>query len=356
VISRLLALCAVPSVTGHEGRLAEHVELAAGGRWPVRRIGDNRVFGGPLRPDRPLIALFGHLDTVPGHPGDPAPHLAGDRVIGLGASDMKAGLAVMLELMAEHRPGEGPCDLAFVFYAREEGLYDDNGLEEVLPAVSWMPRVDLGFCLEPSENRLQLGCLGALHARVVFSGRRAHSARPWDGRNAVHAAGPLLSALADRAPVDVPVGDGLIYREVLSATMAQGGTARNMVPDRFELNLNYRFAPGRTLDSAQADVRALVGDGAAVEFIDLCPAGPVPTSPLSRILVGELGLTPEPKQAWTDVARLALHGIDAVNLGPGEPDEAHQAKESVATSRVVSGLTLYRRFLRTLTDRAAPLR
>src|SRR5690606_13944305 len=125
------------------------------------------------RPDRPLVALVGHLDTVPPHAGDPEPHVEGDRVVGLGASDMKAGLAVMQALMETHAPGAGPVDLAFVFYDREEGPYLENGLEPVLDAIGWLPQVDLAFCLEPSDNRLQLGCLGTLHARLVFNGRAA---------------------------------------------------------------------------------------------------------------------------------------------------------------------------------------
>ena len=338
-----LDFCEIPSVTGAERALAEHVAARHAGRWPLARLGNSLVFGGPTGPGRPLVALFGHLDTIAGEPA--APQVLPDRLVALGASDMKSGLAIMSVLMDERAPGDAPHDLAFVFYDREEGPYADNGLGPLLEELPWKSSITLAFCLEPSANRLQLGCLGALHARVTFRGRRAHSARPWEGENAVHKAGRLLSALQARAPREVAFG-GLVYREVVSATLAEGGHARNVVPDRFTLNLNARFAPGRTLAEAMDEVRALAHDADAVEFTDLCPSGDVPTGhPWLALLTSRLGLVPEPKQAWTDVARLSTLGIPAVNLGPGEPAQAHQAGEWVPWSHLEAGLALYRSFL-----------
>lgn len=338
-----VAFCEIPSVIGEERALADHIETRHAGRWPVLRLGNNLVFGGPTGAGRPLVALFGHLDTVPGDRGPP--HLLPDRLVALGASDMKSGLAVMSVLMDERSPGDAPYDLAFVFYDREEGPYAENGLGPVLEHLAWKNAITLAFCLEPSANRLQLGCLGALHARVTFRGRRAHSARPWEGENAVHKGGRLLAALHGREPHAVAFG-GLVYREVVSATLAEGGQARNVVPDRFTLNLNARFAPGRTLDSAMDEVRTLAADADEIEFTDLCPSGDVPLGhPWLDLLTGPLGLVPEPKQAWTDVARLSTLGIPAVNLGPGEPGQAHQAGEWVPWDHLDTGLALYRRFL-----------
>ncbi len=113
-----------------------------------------------------------------------------------------------------------------------------------------------------------------------------------------------------------------------SATLAHGGRARNIIPDAFELNVNHRFGPDRTLDQAKAHVIELVGDEAEVEFVDLSPAAPpLRDHPLVQALADSGVVAVEPKQAWTDVARFAALGIAAVNFGPGVQAQAHQRNE-----------------------------
>jgi succinyl-diaminopimelate desuccinylase len=162
----------------------------------------------------------------------------------------------------------------------------------------------------------------------------------------VHRAGALLAELHARPPREARV-DGHAFREVLSATRIEGGRARNVVPDRCTLNLNFRFAPDRTLDDAAAELRAL-GErhGAAVELTDLSPACPAYADhPLVRRLVERTGVPVEAKQAWTDVARLAAHGIPAVNLGPGATAQAHQRGEWVEIPALELGYRIYDAFL-----------
>ncbi|MDP9001219.1 MAG: hypothetical protein M3O46_14050 [Myxococcota bacterium] len=120
--------------------------------------------------------------------------------------------------------------------------------------------------------------------------------------------------------------DGLTYRSVTTVTRARdGGRGRNVAPDRFELNVNHRFAPDRTLEQATAHVLALVGDRARVELTDLSPAArPSANHPLVRALVATGVRGVEPKQAWTDIARFAARGVAAVNFDPGENAQAHQ--------------------------------
>ena len=93
-----------------------------------------------------------------------------------------------------------------------------------------------------------------------------------------------------------------------------------------------------SLAQAQADVLALVGEGASVEFTDLSPAAmPSVSHPLVAKLVaaGVAGI--EPKQAWTDVARFSALGIPAVNFGPGENAQAHQKNESTDCKLLFEG-------------------
>jgi succinyl-diaminopimelate desuccinylase len=189
-----------------------------------------------------------------------------------------------------------------------------------------------------------------MHARITFGGRAAHSARPWEGENAIHKAGGLLQRLYGLAPKETVVG-GLVFRETMSVTVAKGGVARNVIPDRFELNLNYRFAPlgepAAAVRAAQATVRALAPE-AKVELVDVAPPGPVPIdNPIVDHLRQHGQLTIAAKEAWTDVGRLALYGIDAVNLGPGDPALAHQDQEQVEIDAMVKTHTLLAQSLRT---------
>ncbi len=322
----LLDLLAIPSPTGEEERLCDAVEARLRRRFPaprVRRVG-NAVAAGALVPDgRPTVALLGHLDTVPGQARPP--RVSGDRVIGLGASDMKAGLAVMLEL-ADRVPDAAPVRLVLAFYDREETDFDASGLPPLLEAVPALLGCDLGLCLEPTDGDLHLGCVGSLHVRLTVRGRAAHSARPWLGDNAIHRALPLLADLA-ALPVREAEVDGLVYREVTSVTQASAGGGRNVVPDTLSCNVNVRFAPGRTPEEAEAELAGLVAGRAELEVVDRAPAAlPHAGHPLLRRLA-DAGARVLPKQAWTDVARLAAAGLPAANLGPGLAAQAHQAGE-----------------------------
>jgi succinyl-diaminopimelate desuccinylase len=344
----LLELCAIASPIGEERALCDAVQarlaklaLAA----PIRRYSDSIVV--PVTRGRgPRIALVGHLDTVRTENG-PA-RLEQGRCFGAGASDMKSGLAVMIAL-AELRDAARACELTLVFYAREEGPFAENELGLVLEGDAELNEVDLAVCMEPSDNRLQLGCVGSLHATITFVGRTAHSARPWEGDNAITRAGPFLTEMGEMRPQQSII-DGLAYRTVATVTRASDGArGRNVVPDRFVLNLNYRFAPDRAVEEAQAELVALVGDRAQVEFTDVSPAArPSAGHPLVRALIAAGVRAVEPKQAWTDVARFAARGIAAVNFGPGENAQAHQKDESTSLALVHEGYEITARWLQSL--------
>lgn len=342
----LVELCAIPSPIGEERALADWVEarvsrLSLPG--PVRRYGDSLVV--PLTRGRGrAIALAGHLDTVRTENG-PA-RVEGRRCFGAGASDMKSGLAVMLVLAETLDLAALRCDLTLVFYAREEGPFDENELGTVLERDPELRHVDLAVCLEPSDNELHLGCTGSVHATVTFEGRTAHSARPWEGKNAITMAAPLLAEIGALAPEEHTL-DGLVYRTVTTVTRASdGGRGRNVVPDRFVVNVNHRFAPDGSLDQAKARVLALVAGRARVEFADLSPAAaPCATHPLVERLIASGTRAVRPKQAWTDVARFAALGVAAVSFGPGENAQAHQKNESTDLDRVREGWAILARWL-----------
>jgi succinyl-diaminopimelate desuccinylase len=342
----LLELCAVASPIGEERALCDAVEgrlaklpLVA----PIRRYGDSIVV--PVTRGRgPRVALVGHLDTVRTENG-PA-RIDGDRCFGAGASDMKSGLAVMIAVAETLPMAELGCELTLVFYAREEGPFVDNELGPVLEEDPELGRVDLAVCMEPSDNKLHLGCVGSIHATVTFEGRTAHSARPWEGDNAITRAADFLAEMRVMRPRESVV-EGVTYRTVTTVTQAKdGGRGRNVVPDRFVLNVNHRFAPDRALDEARLELMTLVGDRAHVELTDVSPAArPSADHPLVRALVAAGVRGVEPKQAWTDVARFAQRGVAAVNFGPGENAQAHQKNESTSLALVHEGFAIVERWL-----------
>lgn len=335
----LLWLCSIASPIGEEKEICDAVAqrmIHSPLDGAVRRYGNSIVVPVVRKHEegRKHVALVGHLDTVRTENG-PA-RIEGKRCYGAGAADMKSGLACMIVLKETITQMIG-CDLTLVFYAREEGPYAENELGPVLAADADLRSVDLAVCLEPSDNRLHVGCCGAIHATVTFRGRTAHSARPWEGENAITKAGPLLTRLANLKPIERVI-DGYTYRTVTTATLANGGRGRNIVPDVFTMNLNHRFAPDTSLEQAQADLRALVGDDGEIEFTDLSPAAlPSVSHPLVQQLIAAGVTSIDPKQAWTDVARFSSLGIPAVNFGPGENAQAHQKNESTDLALVFEG-------------------
>jgi succinyl-diaminopimelate desuccinylase len=344
----LLWLCKIPSPIGEEEQLCTAVAARLGKvplAGPIRRYQNSIVVPVTRATGGPHVALVGHLDVVRTEHDSPA-RIEGDLLYGPGASDMKSGLALMVEL-AERR--ERPrLDLTLVFYAREEGPFVENELGPVLEADPELKGVSIAVCLEPSDNRLQLGCAGSVHGTVRFRGRTAHSARPWEGENAVHKAAGFLTRLSALTPMKSRI-DGLEWSRVTSATLAKGGRARNIVPDLFEVNVNHRFGPDRTLEQAKAHLVELAGTDADVEIVDEAPpALPFRSHPLVEALAQSGVTAVEPKQAWTDVARFSALGIPAVNFGPGVNSQAHQRNEWTSLRLLASGRDILSRWLATI--------
>ena len=336
-------LVRIPSVTGNEQAIAADVESRCRALPGVRveRLG-NAVLARVGAIDVPAIALVGHLDTVPPWAGH-EPTISGTRVIGRGAADMKGGDAVMLAVLERCALDSVP--VVAVFYDREEGPNRENGIHEVLDRSTLLGSPVFAFVGEPTSGTIHAGCVGVLNADVVFEGRTAHSARPWEGENAVLAAAPFLEVVRAHTQRAVSV-EGLEFFDTLSVTEAHGGIARNVVPDRFTLGVNARFAPGREAREVRAEIEAMVGEAGSVEWLDESPpAMPALADPTLGAFLSIAGVPVFPKQAWTDVATLAARGIPAANYGPGEPSQAHQHGEWVDGEAIADVAGKLMRFL-----------
>ncbi|GGL31352.1 succinyl-diaminopimelate desuccinylase [Phycicoccus endophyticus] len=332
VTSLTATLCDIPSVSLEEGVLADAVEAAvrASGRLAVTRIGNTVLARTELgRAER--VVLAGHLDTVP-LTSDPAnlptrrvPGADGDVLWGRGTVDMKGGVAVMLRVL--HEVAEPSRDVTYVFYEAEEIDSAYNGLLHVQQQdPGLVDDADFAVLLEPTDARVEGGCKGTLRAEVTTKGVAAHSARPWKGHNAVHDAAEVLARLVAYRPETLEV-DGLEYHEALNAVRVEGGIAGNVIPDRCTVTVNYRYAPSRDADEAEAHVRE-VFDGFDLVVRDNAPgARPGLHLPAARTFVEALDLPVLAKQGWTDVARFSAMGVPAVNFGPGDPNLAHMDDE-----------------------------
>jgi succinyl-diaminopimelate desuccinylase len=336
---RTLDLVNIPSESRSEAELYDYVISAV----PLEQAysdGESVLFA--KREGKPLVLLAGHTDTVPAQGNLPG-RIEDGAVVGLGASDMKAGLAVMIELARWAAETELAYDLGLLFFPREELGPAENPLPGVFERTPLVDEAQLVICLEPTDNTLQLGCLGNLNARAIFEGKSAHSARPWLGVNAIKLAFEGLRQVLEAEPRDVDI-DGLVFREVISVTQLNAGIASNVIPARAEAILNFRYAPDRTPESAVERVRELVG--ADVEILANSPPAHVALrSPLVEELRAVGGFEVQPKQAWTNVADFAARGLDAINLGPGGTRYAHAVDERVEISELERTYDALRRFL-----------
>ena len=293
----------------------------------------------------PFVMLAGHVDTVP-IAGNVPGAIEHGAVVGRGASDMKGGLAVMLELAEQLADEPSELDVALVFFGREELPYGESALLPLFERCPLASAADLAIVMEPTDNAIEVGCLGNLNATVTVTGRAAHSARPWLGDNAIHRAITALAPLAD-LPVRDMVIEGLTFREVVSVTTIEGGVAANVIPDRVQARVNLRYAPGHTPADAESRLRELLAtSGAEVRIDGNAPAGPVNLmNPLVARLREAGDLPFRPKQAWTPVAEFAIAGVDAVNFGPGDPQYAHRDDERIEVAALVRCLEILRAFL-----------
>ncbi|WP_172383508.1 succinyl-diaminopimelate desuccinylase [Streptomyces sp. MNP-20] len=329
------ALVDFPSPSGQEKALADAIEtaLSALPHLTVDRHGNNVVARTDLgRAER--VVLAGHIDTVP-IAGNVPSRLDEDGVLwGCGTCDMKSGVAVQLRI-AQTVP-EPNRDLTFVFYDNEEVAAHLNGLGHVAAAhPDWLAG-DFAVLLEPTGNQVEGGCQGTLRVHLKTTGERAHSARAWMGSNAIHAAAPILAKLA-AYEARRPVVDGLQYHEGLNAVGIEGGVATNVIPDACTVVVNFRYAPDRTPEEAEAFVRDYFADCGIDEFVvDDHTGGARPglTHPSAQAFLAAVGGEARPKYGWTDVARFSALGVPAVNYSPGEPLLAHKVDERVKASLI----------------------
>ncbi len=344
--ARTLELVDIGSESLHEAEIRERLRsLVPKPFSPVFEGDEAFLWARKRRPGVPLLVLAGHYDTVPAQDNVPG-RIADGAVHGCGASDMKGGVAVALELVRDLADDEpGPVDVALLLFGREELPPSYNPLPALFDGCPLVHEADLAILLEPTDLTVQLGCVGTLTARVTFDGVSGHAARPWLADNAIHRALDGLARVAAHERREAIIG-GLPFFEVVSVTRIEGGTADNVVPHRAVATLNFRYPPDRSPAEAEDVVRTLVPTDATVEIVGNSPPGDVAVdAPLVRRLLDQSGLPIEPKQAWTNVADFTSRGIPAINFGPGATRYAHRRDERVEIAALEQAYEALRRLV-----------
>jgi len=343
----LIDLVNINSVIGNEKEIADFTERFLKNYFPdgnIIRFNNSLIAFDDFDENKETIGFVGHLDTVKAE-NEFTGQIIDGKLYGLGASDMKGGLAVMMGLVDYFSDKEKRFNHIYVFYEKEEGPYIENGLEPLLNEYSeLLKRMKLAFVLEPTSNKVQVGAVGTINALVIFKGKKSHSARPWQGENAIHKAGDFIKRVSEFGIREYNF-QGLKYYEVMNITIAKSEGSRNVIPDRFELNINYRFPPNKSIEEAKKTILEIVNGEGEVIFTDIAPAGRVCLdNPILNEFINKFSIPVEPKQAWTDVARLSNYGIDAVNFGPGEPSQAHQTNEYIPLKNLYENFEYLKEF------------
>ncbi len=331
IVSLTRAIVDVPSESLHEAELADAV-FAALSKLPHLEVvrEQHTIIARTTGAASDRVVIAGHLDTVPENQNLPS-RLDGEVLFGLGTCDMKGGVAIALSLAAELT--DPVREITWVFYEAEEIAAEFNGLGRIARERPELLAGDFAILMEPTDAVVEAGCQGTMRVQLRTRGERAHSARAWMGKNAIHSLAQALATLADYQPREVAI-DGLTYREGLNAVGISGGVAGNVIPDEAVLTVNYRFAPDLDEAAALAHLREVFA-GYDLTVTDSAPGAlPGLEQPAAAAFVAAVGGQVGPKYGWTDVAKFTQLQIPAVNFGPGDPSYAHKADEQVPVEQL----------------------
>ena len=303
--------------------------------------------------DGPTLCLSGHMDTVPLGEApwsfDPlGGEIAGGRLLGRGACDMKGGLAALtaaaLELARLPRRRGG---LLLIFSAGEETGCE--GAKQLAAQAGLLGRAEALLVGEPTGLRPCLGHKGALWFEARVQGKAAHASMPHAGDNAIYKAARAICAL-ESFDFGVPEHPHL-GGPTLNVGTIQGGTKVNMVPDRARFSIDARVLPGQGMEQVHRRLAGYLGP--EVE-LTLLPASAEAVwtqadhpwvGEVCRVLGEVLGREVDPGglSYFTDASALgrALGGPPVVILGPGEPEMAHQTDESCPVEQIEQAARAY---------------
>ena len=336
----LYDLVNIPSTSTHEHDISFFVEERLHDLgMEIIRSGNNLI--GKLGREGPVLALCGHLDTVP--PFFP-PRIQGRKLYGRGAADDKGGLAAVINAVANTDQERLRGTLLTVFVVDEE--LRSRGAQEVLPQL----RADFGIVCEPTNLKIVNGQKGRFTFRIQSVGKRAHASKPELGKNAIVEMAKLVLRLEELPLTRHPE----LGQETISVSTIAAGDAANIVPDHCSIDVDYRYVPPNDASSVLATLRAKLPE-ARIEFADdpknftrpfYLPAHQIIT--LLSESIRRTGLEPQmvTMDAGTDASRFNEAGIPTVVFGPGGIAQAHTSDEWIKLREVEMASVVFQELIR----------
>lgn len=340
------------SPTGKEEEILKYAEkYLKNQNLPVSRqeVDENRFNLIVLPEKREEIALcfVGHLDTVTAHDLDNYSYREEeDTIFGLGTADMKAGCAAMMEafaVIAERGGTVPPVGLALVVDEEE----DNKGIKTLVNEYSF----PWAIVSEPTGLIPCLGHYGYLEIMLRTQGKRAHSAMPELGQNAIETMLKLLLQVTEYISSKT---HGLVYN-IRELSGFPGGF---VVPDSCEAWLDLHLPPNSRIDMLKTEFSRLL-EAARENIPNLDVQLNFEDTYSGYQISQERPLVEKLKEVYrkmslpwkiqdfrshSDGNVLWSAGVAPIILGPGRLETAHTAKESVSFYQVLKAAQLYLNF------------
>ncbi|MDB2437094.1 M20/M25/M40 family metallo-hydrolase [Hellea sp.] len=292
---------------------------------------------------QPKVLLNVHIDTVPSGEGwtsDPLKlRREGERVIGLGTSDIKGAAACILAAMETHPPK----DVAVLFSGDEE-----HG-SEVMPAVierGHYGGAKMAIVCEPTCCEVGRRHRGMLALNALFTGRGGHSSLSDVTERPLLQAARLAAAWGEYNDVHLAFGKEPYKGLCLNIGDIENDGAYNVIPTRSKLWASMRPPPGDNVAARREDLLRIAGEVAPEAVMDTIVAFEPFDSQNPEAFSPVFENTPiVDLPYWTEAAMLSKAGLNVVVYGPGDVEQAHKPNEYVTEAHLLTAAAAYGRAL-----------
>ena len=316
---------------------------------------------------RPNLLFAGHTDVVP--PGNEgvwshppfAGDVAGDRLYGRGAVDMKGGIACFvtatLDYLAAHR-GKPKGSISLLITGDEESVAVNGTVKLLKWAAERGEAFDHCILGEPSNveilgDTIKAGRRGSLNGTLIVTGRQGHVAYPERADNPIRGLMSLMAAL--QAPLDE--GSEHFSPSHLEFTSVDVGNATvNLIPGeaRARFNLRYNDRHSQIALKTLIERRAKAAGGGRVHYAfewqpsnaEVFVTKPGPFTELAVAAIAEVtGRQPKlSTSGGTSDARFIKDYCPVLEFGlVGQT--MHQTDESTPVADLLTLTAIYRRIV-----------